>query len=88
MSANRCRVRVLKNGREDWPYEYAVVAGRVAGLGLHTADFRTDDRGIAIVEWYGGNHLDKIFVSGQTFDVYYEDGETYTIRYEVQAIVI
>ena len=83
MRTKWCRVQILKNGRRDWPYENAVVAGKVSGLGLHTADFRTDNRGFATIEWVAGDHLEKIFVSGQSFEGYYEEGETYTIPYYV-----
>ena len=81
MSVKRCIVRILRDGRLDWPYENAVVAGRVSGMGLHTEDFRTDDRGIATIEWYVGDYLDKIYVSGESFDVHFEDGGRYTIPY-------
>ena len=81
MRTKWCRVQILKNGRTDWPYEYAVVAGKVSGLGLHTADFRTDDRGFATIEWYGGDHLVKIYVSGKTFDGPFEEGKTYRLPY-------
>ena len=84
MRTKWCRVQILKNGRSDWPYEYAVVAGKVSGiLGGHTADYRTDARGFATIEWYGGDHLDKIYVSGQTFDGPFEEGETYQLPYKV-----
>lgn len=83
MRAKWCRVQILKNGRPDWPFENAVVAGKVSGLGLHTADFRTDSRGFVTIEWYGGDHLERIYVSGQSFDVYYEEGQTYTLSYYV-----
>ena len=82
MRAKWCQVQILKNGRLDWPFENAKVAGKVSGfVGGMTADFRTDDRGIAIVEWYGGDHLDKLYVSGKTFDGPFEEGRSYRIPY-------
>jgi len=78
-----CEVRILKNGRMDWPYEHARVAGLVSGIGGMTQDFFTDDRGIAIVEWYSGDHLKKLYVSGQTFDGPFEEGRSYRLSYRV-----
>lgn len=84
MSVKWCKVQVLKDGRSDWPFAYAVVAGSVSGfVGGMTQDFRTDEQGIAIVEWYSGDHLDKLFVSGQTFRGPFENGGTYLINYKV-----
>lgn len=66
----------------DWPYEYATVAAEVDGFfGGMTRDVRTDDRGIAVIEWSSDNNLKKIFVSGQTFEGPFENGRTYTLPY-------
>lgn len=82
MRAKRCVVQVLRDGRSDWPYVNAVVTGKVSGLGGgHTADFRTDDKGIATVEWYGGDHLERIYVSGKTFNGPFEEGGFYPLKY-------
>lgn len=82
MSAKWCQVQVLRNGRTDWPYEYAKVAGEVSGfVGGMTSDFRTDDRGIAIVEWYSGDYLKKLYISGKTFEGPFENGRSYKISY-------
>ena len=79
-----CQVRVLKNGRLDWPYEYARVSALVEGfMGGMTRDVRTDDRGFATIEWSSGNDLEKIFVSGQTFYGPFENGRSYTLNYSV-----
>ncbi len=78
-----CTVRVLKNGRQDWPYGYATVAGKVSGWGGITSDVETDDEGYATLEWELGDHLEKIYVSGQTFQGPFEEGRRYTLRYEV-----
>lgn len=84
MSTKWCQVQILKNGRLDWPYENAVVAGKVLGIfGGMTSDYRTDDRGIAIIEWQRGDHLEKIYVSGQTFDGPFENGRSYRLPYWV-----
>ena len=79
-----CQVKVLKNGRSDWPYEYACVSAMVGGFpGGMTRDVRTDDRGIAIIEWSSDNDLEKIYVSGQTFPGPFESGRSYILPYEV-----
>ncbi len=79
-----CQVKVLKNGRSDWPYEYACVSAMVGGFpGGMTRDVRTDDRGIAIIEWSSDNDLEKIYVSGQTFPGPFENGRSYILPYEV-----
>ena len=79
-----CQVRILKNGRTDWPYEYACVAAKVDGFfGGMTRDVRTDDRGIAIIEWSSDNDLEEIYVSGQTFHGPFENGRSYTLNYRV-----
>ena len=84
MKAKWCEVQILKNGRSDWPYENAVVTGKVSGfVGGHTSDFRTDDRGRAIIEWYGGDHLERIYVSGKTFEGPFEEGRFYRLSYWV-----
>lgn len=79
-----CEVQVLKNGRYDWPYEYACVSAKVSGFfGGMTRDFRTDDRGIAIIEWSSDDDLDTIFVSGQSFPGPFQNGRRYIIPYSV-----
>lgn len=79
-----CEVQVLKNGRLDWPYEYASVSAKVCGfLGGMTSDVRTDDRGIAIIEWSSDNDLETIYVSGQSFRGPFESGRRYRLNYEV-----
>jgi hypothetical protein len=79
-----CQVQVLKNGRLDWPYEYARVSAKVEGFfGGMTRDVRTDDRGIATIEWSSDNDLEEIYVSGQTFDGPFENGRMYKLPYEV-----
>lgn len=85
-----CKVRVLKNGREDWPYKYAKVSGEVSGFwGGFTPEVETDERGIAKIEWELGDHLDKIYVGGGLFQASkefkgpFEEGETYEITYKV-----
>ena len=79
-----CQVQVLKNGRLDWPYEYACVSAKVEGiLGGMTRDVRTDDRGIATIEWSSDDDLEKIYVSGQTFYGPFESGRRYTLNYSV-----
>ncbi len=79
-----CQVQVLKNGRLDWPYEYACVSAKVEGFfGGMTEDVRTDDRGIATIEWSSDNDLEKIFVSGRTFDGPFENGRMYRLPYDV-----
>lgn len=79
-----CQVQVLKNGRLDWPYEYAKVSGATPGFfGGSTSTVRTDSRGIATLQWSSGDYLEKIYVSGQTFNGPFEDGRSYTLRYEV-----
>lgn len=81
---NWCEVQVLKNGRLDWPYEYARVSAKVGGFfGGMTSDVRTDDRGIATIEWSGDADLEAIYVSGQTFHGRFENGRRYTINYEI-----
>lgn len=79
-----CQVQVLKDGRLDWPYEYAKVSGATPGFfGGFTSEVRTDDRGIAILEWSSGDYLEKIYVSGQTFNGPFEDGRSYRLPYKV-----
>ena len=79
-----CQVQVLKNGRLDWPYEYAYVSAKVEGfLGEMTRDVRTDDKGIAIIEWSSDNDLEKIYVSGQTFYGPFENGRNYRLNYQI-----
>ena len=79
-----CEVQVLKNGRLDWPYEYACVAAKVKGVfGGHTSDVRTDDRGIAVIEWSSDNDLETIYVSGQSFHGPFQNGRKYTLNYKV-----
>ena len=81
---NWCEVEVLKNGRLDWPYEYAKVSGKVKGFfGGMTQEVRTDDRGIAILEWSSDADLEAIYVSGQTFHGTYENGRHYRLNYRV-----
>lgn len=79
-----CEVQVLKNGRLDWPYEYAEVSAKVKGFfGGFTEDVRTDDRGIAIIEWSSNDDLETIYVSGQTFRGPFESGRRYRLTYEI-----
>lgn len=79
-----CEVQVLKNGRLDWPYENARVSAKVGGFfGGMTSEVRTDDRGIAIIEWSSDADLEKIYVSGQTFDGPFENGRKYRLNYRV-----
>lgn len=79
-----CEVQVLKNGRLDWPYENARVSAKVKGFfGGMTSEVRTDDRGIAIIEWSSDADLEKIYVSGQTFDGPFENGRKYRLNYRV-----
>ncbi len=79
-----CQVQVLKNGRLDWPYEYARVSAKVEGFfGGMTCNVRTDDRGIATIEWSSDNDLEKIYVSGRTFDGPFENGRCYRLNYQV-----
>lgn len=79
-----CEVQVLKNGRLDWPYENARVSAKVKGFfGGMTSEVRTDDRGIAIIEWSSDADLEKIYVSGQTFDGPFENGRKYRLNYQV-----
>ena len=79
-----CQVRVLKNGRIDWPYEYVCVAAKIGDFfGGMTRNVRTDDRGIAIIEWSSNNDLEKIYVSGQTFYGPFENGRSYTLNYRI-----
>lgn len=84
MSEKWCEIRVLKDGRTDWPFVYAKVAGKVPGfIGGMTSDFRTDDRGITIVKWCGGDYLKELYISGRTFEGPFESGRSYTISYWV-----
>ena len=79
-----CEIQVLKNGRLDWPYEYASVSASVSGFfGGMTSEVRTDDRGIAIIEWSSDKDLDTIFVSGQSFRGPFESGRKYRLNYRV-----
>lgn len=79
-----CEVQVLKNGRLDWPYVNARVSAKVKGFfGGMTSEVRTDDRGIAIIEWSSDADLEKIYVSGQTFEGPFENGRKYILRYQV-----
>ena len=79
-----CEVQILKNGRLDWPFEYACVSAKVKGFfGGMTRDVRTDDRGIVIIEWSSSNDLEKIYVSGQTFEGPFENGRKYRLTYKV-----
>lgn len=79
-----CQIQVLKNGRRDWPYEYAKVSGEVHGfLGGYTQEVRTDSRGIATLEWSSDERLDKIFVSGKTYHMTVESGESIILNYPV-----
>lgn len=79
-----CEVQVLKNGRLDWPYEYACVSAKIQGFfGGMTSDVRTDARGIAIIEWSSDNDLETIFVSGQSFPGPFESGGKYRLKYIV-----
>ena len=79
-----CEVQVLKNGRLDWPYENARVSAKVKGFfGGMTSEVRTDDRGIAIIKWSSDADLEKIYVSGQTFDGPFENGRKYRLNYRV-----
>lgn len=79
-----CQVQVLKNGRIDGPHEYACVAAKIDDFfGGMTHDVRTDDRGIAIIEWSSKNDLEKINVSGRTFYGPFENGQSYTLNYRV-----
>ena len=57
-----------------------MVGGFPGGM---TRDVRTDDRGIAIIEWSSDNDLEKIYVSGQTFPGPLEHGRSYILPYEV-----
>ena len=81
---NWCEFQILKNGRSDWPYEYASVTGKVNGFfGGMTSTVRTDDRGICILEWSSNDDLEEIYVSGQTFRGPFENGRRYRISYWV-----
>ena len=79
-----CEVRILKNGRDDWPYEYATISAKVKGFfGGFTREVHTDDRGIATIEWSSDDDLEAIYVSGKTFHGRFESGRYYTLRYDV-----
>lgn len=84
MATKWCEIQILKNGRLDWPYEYAEVCGKTSGfMGGFTEDVRTDDEGKAIIEWVGGDHLEKIYCEGQTFEGPFENGRFYRRSYRV-----
>lgn len=79
-----CEVRVYKNGRTDWPYEYASVSAKVKGFfGGMVSTVRTDDRGVAILEWSSNDDLETIFISGQSFSGPFESGRVYTFNYRL-----
>jgi len=75
-------VRVLKRGNygRTWPLEYCKVSGSISGfIGGMTRDFRTDDRGIAELEWSNDNDLKCLYIKGERYDGPFESGRSCTI---------
>ena len=61
-----------------WPWEYCEVTGEVSGVfrGM-TESVRTDDRGIARINWSGNNDLECLFIRGRRINGPFESGRTY-----------
>lgn len=53
------------------------VSGGISCIGGR--DFYTDDNGQVTLKWTKGCYLKKVYVKGDTYNVDYKDGESYTL---------
>jgi hypothetical protein len=52
------------------------VSGGISCIGGH--DFKTNSEGVVTLKWVKGCYLKKVFVKGDSYEVDYKDGKTYT----------
>jgi hypothetical protein len=57
------------------------VSGGISCLGGR--DFKTGAEGAVTLKWVKGCYLKKVFVKGDTYEVDYKDGKTYTLTLTV-----
>jgi hypothetical protein len=84
----RVEVRILKDGRYDWPCRYAKVSGRKSNGDWVDANARTDDDGYATIEWEMGSDylecicVDEALARNRYINGYFQSGRSYTLRYD------